>query len=197
MFQLFDRNLTRQCSLEHYPNSSSNTVPSPLRTICIYQILTTLYSDHAALLQLESVESPTFVPPKPKFKPKTRGSSQVNTDAIDEVATAPIEDKQPLFTLKSRAFKVFKALFFNPSQNDLPGEIPWADFLYAMAATGFAPEKLYGSVWQFTPATLDVERSIQFHEPHPVGKIPLRNARRIGRRLSRAYGWHGGMFALE
>ena len=124
---------------------------------------------------------------------------QEKTAAIDEAATAPVpaEDEQPVFRLKSRALKVFKALFYNPSQSDLPGEIQWWDFLFAMAATGFAPEKLYGSVWQFTPSGLDVERSIQFHEPHPVGKIPFRNARRIGRRLSRAYGWHGAMFALE
>jgi hypothetical protein len=49
----------------------------------------------------------------------------------------------------------------------------------------------------FQPSGLDVERSIQFHEPHPAGKIPFRVARRIGRRLERAYGWVGGMFALR
>lgn len=55
-----------------------------------------------------------------------------------------------------------------------------------MVATGFSPERLYGSVWQFHPRDLDVERSIQFHEPHPHGNIPFRVARRIGRRLNRA-----------
>jgi hypothetical protein len=68
------------------------------------------------------------------------------------------------------------------------------DFLHAMASTGFVGQKLYGSVWHFQPTRLDVERSIQFHEPHPKGKIPFRAARHNGRRLSRAYGWHGGMF---
>jgi hypothetical protein len=115
----------------------------------------------------------------------------------EEQDPSPAEDTQCTIKLKNRALKVFKTLFYNPSQSDLPGEISWADFLYAMAATGFAPEKLYGSIWQFTPSKLDVERSIQFHEPHPVGKIPFRTARRIGRRLSRAYGWHGAMFVLE
>jgi len=65
-----------------------------------------------------------------------------------------------------------------------------------MSSTGFAIEKLYGSMWQFKPSDLDVERSIQFHEPHPSGKIPFRMARRYGRRLFRAYGWHAGMFKL-
>jgi hypothetical protein len=153
---------------------------------------------HLTSLRLGSEEPSKFVSPQPKLKPKTRGSTQGNTDAIEE--TPPIQavdDEQPVFRLKTRTFKVFKTLFFNPNHSDLPGEIPWADFLFAMAATGFTPEKLYGSVWQFTPSALDVERSIQFHEPHPVNKIPFPNARRIGRRLSRAYGWDGAMFALE
>jgi hypothetical protein len=155
--------------------------------------------DHFSSSHLKSKESSEFVPSQPKVKSKTRGSVQDNTATIDEAATAPVpaENEQPVFRLKKRALKVFKALFYNPSQSDLPGEIQWSDFLFAMAATGFAPEKLYGSVWQFTPSALDVERSIQFHEPHPVGKIPFRNARRIGRRLSRAYGWHGAMFTIE
>ena len=155
--------------------------------------------DHFSSSHLKSEEPSKFVPSQPKAKSKTRGSVQDNTAAIDEAATAPVpvENDQHVFRLKNRALRVFKALFYNPSQSDLPGEIQWSDFLFAMAAIGFAPEKLYGSVWQFTPSVLDVEHSIQFHEPHPVGKIPFRNARRIGRRLSRAYGWHGAMFAIE
>ncbi|TVY82358.1 hypothetical protein LSUE1_G003449 [Lachnellula suecica] len=147
-------------------------------------------------LRLEHEDSPSkFTPLEPKTKPKTRGTPQgsVNTQP-EPAAAATAQDTQPVFTLKLRSFKVFKVLFHTPSPNDLPGEISWADFLFAMAATGFAPEKLYGSIWQFTPSNLDVERSIQFHEPHPVGKIPFRDARRIGRRT---YGWHGGMFALQ
>ena len=66
-----------------------------------------------------------------------------------------------------------------------------------MASTGFSIEKSHGSVWQFTPSRLDVENAISFHEPHPNGKIAFRIARRIGRRLHRAYGWEGGMFKVE
>jgi hypothetical protein len=65
-----------------------------------------------------------------------------------------------------------------------------------MKETGFTVQKLYGSVWQFTPQGLDVERGINFHEPHPSGKIPFRTCRRYGRRLNRAYGWTGDMFIL-
>lgn len=92
---------------------------------------------------------------------------------------------------------MFRTLFFDPEVTSTPGLIPWNDFLYAMAATGFKIEKLYGSVWQFTPTKLDVERGIHFHEPHHMGKTPFETARRHGRRLTRAYGWHGGMFVLK
>jgi hypothetical protein len=133
------------------------------------------------------------VPAQQKIKLKTRGLALTDTASADE-AVGEHEDARPIFTVANRAFRVFKTLFHTPSATDLPGEVAWTDFLFAMAATGFAPEKLYGSVWQFTPTRLDVERSIQFHEPHPRGKIPYRTARRIGRRLTRTYGWHGRMF---
>ncbi|KAK3079093.1 hypothetical protein LTS18_005757, partial [Coniosporium uncinatum] len=55
-------------------------------------------------------------------------------------------------------------------------------------------DSFYRSVWQLVPTKLDAERPIQFHEPHPGGKIPFTTARRHGRRLKRAYGWHREMF---
>lgn len=97
-----------------------------------------------------------------------------------DVAEPLSEDIQLTLKLKNRAFKVFKTLFYTPSQPDLPGEIPWADFLCTIASTNFSPEKLYRSVWQFTPLKLDVKRGVQFHELHPIGKIPFRIARRMG-----------------
>jgi hypothetical protein len=138
--------------------------------------------------------------PTTKSKIKTKGAILSGDSSVQLPVPQPdsqTPDIQPTMTVSKRAFKVFSTLFHTPSQSDQPGEIPWPDFLHAMAATGFEPSKLYGSVWQFTPTKLDVERSIQFHEPHPRGKIPFRTARRFGRRLSRAYGWHSGMFVQE
>jgi hypothetical protein len=133
-----------------------------------------------------------------KSKIKTRSKPVEAQPASDQPAATPqpsqIPDGQPVFKLDKRALKVFSTLFYKPSPHGQPGEVPWNDFLHAMRDTGFGIEKLYGSVWQFTPSKLDVERSIQFHEPHPNPKIPYRTARRFGRRLSRAYGWHGSMF---
>lgn len=116
-----------------------------------------------------------------KMKKKTRGTAKTPS----------------AFTVDGRTLKAFHTLSFWPSHTAQPGEAPWNDFLHAMESAGFACEKLYGSVWQFTPSSLDVERSIQFHEPHPAGKIPFRRVRRFGRRLNRAYGWRGDIFCLQ
>ncbi|PKY02469.1 hypothetical protein P168DRAFT_271735 [Aspergillus campestris IBT 28561] len=127
-------------------------------------------------------------------KVKARGTPAISEQPPVEPSPPPQTDTQPTFAVDKRSLKVFSTLFFQPSQTAQPGEIAWTDFLHAMSGTAFSVQKLYGSVWQFTPRNLDVERSIQIHEPHPVAKIPYQYARRIGRRLFRAYGWHGGMF---
>ncbi|KAK4236499.1 hypothetical protein C8A03DRAFT_16841 [Achaetomium macrosporum] len=172
----------------------------------IYRPLSTLYFE----LDASPAGKKPGVATQPKAKVKKRGAP-ANTSTIEpktadqqqqqlEDATMNLnlhEDQQPTFSVDSRALKVFRTLFFHPAVTSTPGEVPWNDFLHAMTSTGFRAEKLYGSVWHFQPTQLDVERSIQFHEPHPVGKIPFTMARRIGRRLARAYGWFGGMFALK
>ena len=84
-------------------------------------------------------------------------------------------------------------------------EIAWTELLQAMNTIGLQPEKLYGSVWMFRPKAkgeckIDVNRSIQFHEPKEVrrgNKISANYVRTFGRRLKHAYGWEGGMFVCE
>jgi len=149
---------------------------------------------------MSSAENKIPVNIKRKLKTKGVGQPVVETSTQQTRAhEAPGQqtDKQPSFKVDKSALKVFNTLFYTPGQTDQPGEIPWRDFLHAMARTGFVPQKLYGSIWQFTPTKLDVERSIQFHEPHPSVKIRFTVARRMGRRLTRAYGWGSGMFELE
>ncbi|KAI0137708.1 hypothetical protein F4776DRAFT_671042 [Hypoxylon sp. NC0597] len=139
----------------------------------------------------------------PKVKEKTRPPEKpVQEDAAND-ENAPDDGGNPpqsTFEVDKRAKKVFSMLFYDPSvsRSRLPGEIPWADFLYAMHHVGFSIEKLGGSRWQFTPGpTLEGDeysRGIQFHEPHPNDKVPFIIARLHGRRLARAYGWDGEMF---
>lgn len=134
-----------------------------------------------------------------KTKVKTKGAAKAPPTAA---ADNPDEDPnppspQPTIPVDARALKVIRTIFHDPSAATPQGEIPWQDFLHAMASIGFAAEKLYGSVWQFRPVSLDVSRSIQFHEPHPRGKLSFLTARRIGRRLSRAYGWSVDVFTMK
>ncbi|POS76791.1 hypothetical protein DHEL01_v204824 [Diaporthe helianthi] len=132
--------------------------------------------------------------PLAKTKTKTRGVARA-TLTVAEDPSPP--DSRLTSAVDARALKVFHTLFFNPSPTAVPGEVAWNDFLHALTSTGFSAEKLYSSVWQFRPVALSVDRSIQFHQPHPSGKIPFRDARRHGRRLNRAYGWCGETFVLK
>ncbi|KIV79743.1 hypothetical protein PV11_07288 [Exophiala sideris] len=135
---------------------------------------------------------------QPRTKVKTRGSPlpMQETNATQE-PPAPNDVGTPAVNnLTKRALKVFRTMFHTTS-NDGQGEVDWKDFLHAMTAMGFAAEKLYGSVWHFTPTETAGGRSINVHEPHPTGKIPFYTARRIGGRLSRTYGWTGEMFTSD
>ncbi|KAH8198824.1 hypothetical protein TruAng_006992 [Truncatella angustata] len=135
-----------------------------------------------------------------KAKVKSHGASSAMSAASAEEAvlsTMSLGDSQPTFAVDAQALKVFRIIFFDPAANTTAGEVVWKDFLHAMDSTGLSAQKLYGSVWHFQPTKLDVERSIQFHEPHPHPKIPFLVARRHGRRLNRAYGWSESIFVLK
>lgn len=137
-----------------------------------------------------------------KIKPKTKGITTV--PMIDEPAEhAPSVSEgtsQQTFTLDKRTYRTMKALFHVAlsETEDFPKAIKWDEFKRAMVRIGFAAEKLQGSAWQFTPGeSLDVDRGIHFHEPHPDSDIPYIMARRFGRRLERVYGWRSEMFRLS
>lgn len=124
-------------------------------------------------------------------KVKARGTAAPTSDEEPQPGIAHESNEvASTFDVDKRAHKVFRSLFHSPNNPDTPGEIPWPDFFHAMVSIGFSAEKLHGSAWSFTPQTLDVslDRSIQFHEPHPSNKIPFFMAGRHGRRLARAYG---------
>ncbi|KAF5696500.1 C2H2 C2HC zinc finger [Fusarium globosum] len=137
----------------------------------------------------------------PKAKLKTRGTATKSTETdeapAEAMADVALEDPKPIFVVDRRALKTFRILFYDPDVTSTPGEVPWNDFLHALTSVGLAAEKLYGSVWQFSPYTLEANGSIHFHEPHPHNKVPFVIARRHGRRLHRTYGWTGEQFVLD
>lgn len=143
--------------------------------------------------------------PKEKTKIKTRGTPAPQSFISIHTQEAEQEDRPPTHTIEvdRRAMKVFSILFHTAFSTSKPGEVPWTEFLHAMRSAGFGMESLQGSAWQFTPHG-DKEshitagkRSILFHEPHPHSRIPFRDARRLGRRLARTYGWSGETFSAK
>ncbi|KAH9906787.1 hypothetical protein F4778DRAFT_800764 [Xylariomycetidae sp. FL2044] len=157
---------------------------------------------------------PTILPTRPKRKIKTQGQPRStpkligpeaeNQKGIPEIRAAT---PKPVFRVKKRAYKVFSMLFHQPSSGSQPaGELAWTEFLHALSSVGLAPEKLYGSVWRFVPpppgpgpweGVPGAKNAINFHEPHPQGKLAFHVARCYGRRMFKHYGFTGDMFVLE
>ncbi|PTB65517.1 hypothetical protein BBK36DRAFT_1159666 [Trichoderma citrinoviride] len=177
--------------------------PTPLNvaaTAHVEQPLSPLYFDLWNGRAEDQTKSSSAHTTPARAKIKTRGTADRQTESSHSAEPThgeEVETPKPCIKVDSRAFKVFRTLFFNSDITSTPGEVPWNDFVHALTSVGFAAQKLYGSVWQFSPSGLDVEASIQFHEPHPRGKIPFMVARRHGRRLARNYGWAGDMFVLN
>ncbi|KAI4724648.1 hypothetical protein E4T49_07604 [Aureobasidium sp. EXF-10728] len=112
-------------------------------------------------------------------------------------STAATVSTRSTFTVDKRAKKTFSVLFYTPSSNDTPGDTTWTDFVHAMLSVGFVVEKLYASVWHFTPPDSIPGESIQFHAPHVGDKVRYHMARSFGRRLHRAYEWDVDMFVVQ
>ena len=154
-------------------------------------------SSRLATLELQERTEKTIVMTSPiqeKHKPKTRGVAQATAPGSTEATQEQDNHRSTIFRVSKRGFKVFKTLYFTPTEGEPPGEIAWSEFLSAMASVGFSIKKLDGSAWVFAPSDDEWRQSIIFHEPHPSSKIPFQVARRFGRRLWRRYGWTGESF---
>lgn len=148
----------------------------------------------------ESTLTKDEIPPI-KEKAKTRGEA-TTAPPPDEGSSGKNTANEPIpsktFKVSKRGSRVFSMLFHSPYEEGVPGELPWIDFLHALASIGFAVQKLDGSAWLFSPAVPGVmDQSIIFHEPHPKSKISFQIARRYGGRLTRAFGWTAGNFVRE
>ena len=160
-----------------------------------------LNGDFSAL-GIEPEKPGRYRPETPRVKTKTRGQLSPPKRDVSEDSEGILREKsrseKPLrqVQVSARASKVFRTMLHTFGRDDVAQhEIDWKEFLHAMTSMGFAAEKLYGSVWHFTPNDPGMDRSIHFHEPHPSSKIPFLMARAFGRRFHRTYGWTGEMFA--
>lgn len=151
----------------------------------------------------ELVESTAQEVAQDKPKEPAKNKPKKCAEEISELVLKPKfeEDGRLVFKVDKKAYKVFFTLFHTPSPHEAPGDVLWKDFVHAMLAVGFRVEKLYGCIWHFSPDEKSgLEGDIQIHHPwiYPtkVEKISFAKVRIIGRRLSRAYGWHAGLFVL-
>lgn len=156
--------------------------------------------DKFSTLDLEERTQRTLVQiadPPNKVKIKTRGDATEQESAVHadrkDILTENLTTTRTI-PVSHRAQKLFSILFNNSAEGNLPGEVPWNEFLHALSSAGFAVEKNHGSAWLFTPPPVDGWHPIIFHEPHPSSKIPIQVALRHGRRLERAYGWTAQTF---
>jgi hypothetical protein len=130
-----------------------------------------------------------------KSKNKTRGSGTASTEVgIKPSSNATESIQRSLYHVDKDSLIVFRTLFHQPNDGELPRTIRWTDIVSALTKLGFSAEQLQSSAWQFKPTIIKLNRGIQFHEPHPDDEVPLWLARRYGRRLERAYDWDGTMF---
>ncbi|GAB7338033.1 hypothetical protein MBLNU457_4402t1 [Dothideomycetes sp. NU457] len=168
-------------------------------------------------------------------KVKTQGIANAPESLVKVKSPEQVNVLNPVrIGVSVRALRTFRALFHVSVADKGAGEIPWNDFLYAMAEVGFKVEKLMGSSWMFsppaslkdtrksaeksvedldsnkenikdgtvdqtvaTPAVTSSLKPIQFHEPHPASKVGMWVARKMGRRLTGAYGWDGETFVQK
>lgn len=201
LLQMFGRYATNSRELHRTPEwvpRVQTVKEQPQATLEIVLPLERLELTPEKSARLCSQELPTKV--KTRGHPGTSEKTEKVATKLDTGSDSRLSKQHRLSCipkLSSRAIKVFCTLFYTPGGDKHQHEISWNDFLHSMTSIGFAAEKLYGSVWHFTPETFEADRSIHVHEPHPSGKIAFHIARGLGRRLSRNYGWTGEMFASE
>ncbi|KAL2056240.1 hypothetical protein ABVK25_003263 [Lepraria finkii] len=159
-----------------------------------------------ALAILEERTERTLLPDSNKIgiktKSKTRGvadtSSSPSEPEDQQTPPSPIEPiPTPTVKVNKREHRNFLTLFHTPDADDVPGELPWIDFLHTMGSAGFFMKKLDGPAWYFEPGPDMGSKCVIFHEPHPENRIPFQIARRYGRQLCMAYWWTAETFFGE
>ncbi|KAE9406699.1 hypothetical protein BT96DRAFT_987253 [Gymnopus androsaceus JB14] len=152
--------------------------------------------DRFALMELqqrtESTLGPELGQGSKKRKTKTRGLPTLDAylpqplldgseQALPDLPNTSSLPREAAIPVPRRAYTVFTRLFFTPSPDRTPGEVPWTDFVHAMTTAGCAVKRLMGSSWMFSRVEGADESDgfgagqtqIIFHAPHPAANIPI------------------------
>ena len=92
------------------------------------------------------------------------------------------------YTVSKRSLNVIQLMF--PSGRTDRGTVDWLEFVSLLYEMGFEEVRRSGSARTFRSD----KGSITFHKPHPSTDMGATILWRIGRRLSKRYGWERDMF---
>ncbi|TVY32367.1 hypothetical protein LOCC1_G008893 [Lachnellula occidentalis] len=141
---------------------------------------------------------------KPKAKAKTRAEEPVPD--VSPLALAPEQQapqQQLSIPVKATTLRILSMMFSSTADADTDAIgklVNWDDFVLAMQDAGFTSRQTTGSEVVFQPAESNQwgwGGRINFHKPHPVGKIDRVLLRAMGRRMGRWYGWGEGVFVVR
>ncbi|KAK0471940.1 hypothetical protein IW261DRAFT_827466 [Armillaria novae-zelandiae] len=142
--------------------------------------------------------SPTPIRTDPKMKMKTTGKPLVSV--VDETIAPgdlpPTDQTILTFKVSKRVFSVFAGIFRTADDSEIHSQqisLAWKEVLHAFAAINFRGTQLHGSVWRFEHPD---GHNINFHSPHPHPKYTFWQLRRMGRCLTRRFGWGAKNFVL-
>ncbi|KIJ52382.1 hypothetical protein M422DRAFT_64888 [Sphaerobolus stellatus SS14] len=142
------------------------------------------------------------IPPKGKVKrreiPGDRPAERHLGSSNSEPQTVSKPEPPPeQITVTAKSLKMFSMLFRLSESEELAtqsGMIAWKEVLAGFAQIGFSVVKTRGSAWRFCH---EDGRTINVHEPHPDSHLSFWQARNLGRRLTRNFGWTGSTFRLN
>lgn len=127
----------------------------------------------------------------PKAKAKTRAAAPGNDfeDADEPGADSDQEEPMPGFGVSRAAAAVFDQMF-NPTAAYM--ETKWTDLVLGMIDAGFSVHPAGGSAVSFRK--LDTRQTIVFHRPHPSPNIAPLALKKMGKRLTKWFGYGAETF---
>ena len=121
-------------------------------------------------------QSATYIQPAPSM-------ANAETPASQEKP-----QPRPRYTITKQSLNVVRLMF--PSGSQDRGTVNWLDFVSLLSEIGFVESRRAGSARTFKSD----KGSITFHKPHPRTDMGAVMLWRVGKRLSKRFGWDREMF---
>lgn len=141
--------------------------------------------------------NPVTVEPKKKVKSRPAEQPLASVKEVDrKVAALEVEAKR--IPVGKRAFEVLGLMFPTTAEETQKG-IRWELFVHMMIDMEFSARGGGSSAVVFeklNTSSSNAKGRIVFHKPHPDPKIDPIILQSMGKRISKWFGWHSGLFVL-